>query len=205
MTLARRLDFMKEPVSAKFYSCSDQFGNQWQGIQTTIRYHKAPTYAGLVHRSYFVTLEGCPLIALWDEVLSTVEKTHIREYTARAYFGMDEHRNQYFRHGLYEGVSKTYGGYSYREVETEDLHFSLKSDHIPIAIFFANEHADRGYMSVGPHLTSAIFSGKGERIPAMGQIRSKPAFLILSDQGIERNSIRDLCQLVFFSPESVEI
>ncbi len=205
MALARRLDFMKEAISAEFYSCADQFGTQWQGIRTTIRYHKAPTYAGLVHRSYFVTLEGCPLIALWDEVLSTVEKTHSREYTVRAYFGMDEHRNQYFHQNLFEGASKTYGGYAYREVETEGLHVSLESDQIPISIFFANDHADRGYLSVGPRLTSAIFSGRSERIPAMGQIRSKPAFLILSDQRIERNTIRDLCQLEFSLPESVEI
>ena len=56
------LTAMKEKVTASFAQMTDNHGNQWQGICTTMTVTEFEAHKGAVYESYYLTLPGLPMV-----------------------------------------------------------------------------------------------------------------------------------------------
>ena len=184
---------LKEHINAEFINISDNMGNKWQGICTTLDIVNDKKLKGTICKTYFITMPGIPVLCTFYKFFNNT--------------GNFIHLNAWISAYLYSDNPKQV----MIDVETDIGNFLLRMGSLDMELHYngtmqITSTRDEKLYAIGcvnniwgnnKIPVSSVFSEKYMAVPNGESYISAPSFIIITDKILPKNSLIDLERIEF--------
>ncbi|MCL2284929.1 MAG: hypothetical protein FWC32_01025, partial [Firmicutes bacterium] len=190
---------LKEKISAEFTNVTDNYGNIWQGICTTISINEEEALKGAALKSYYVTLPGLPMMCIFIKFENTTGEYKNIGMGVGAVFNIAEDHKDI----TIELCDKPGREYQFRMGSEANSSFenaiTVKSKRAETLYMFHGNKIPGRYNSF--HSNSKIQLGMDFWVSASAKDKetytSSPVFLFLTEKDVPRDALDDLGRIRF--------
>ena len=193
---------LKEKTTAAFVSVTDNFGNQWQGICSTVTVTEDEKLKGAVYKSYFLTLPGLPVFATFYQFHNLTG-----EYRAdKTWIGMaikpgEDAKEVFVDTTTLEGAKRRR---RMGALDVEDIFFqgaaAVTSPRAEILYALgrdSNMDIKNEFWGDNKFTLMMSFAQTHARAPHGQVYTSNPAFIVIADQALPANALSNLERVEF--------
>ncbi len=193
-------ELLKEKITANFTTLTDNYGNQWEGIDLSIKVKEHQVYKGLTLNYYYLLLPGTNVLCHTVKVTQNTSKyIKDRSFYQECFLTTGNDREQislYFKDD--SGAIKFYKGDKSDFAGTSAPVMCASDQRTQKLIFFASQHQSETHLDVGVSSdVTCVEAYRNLSIPDQTTIYVAPIFFVLSDAYLTNEELASLNTIVF--------
>jgi len=194
------MTMLKECITASFEVVTDNYGNKWQGIRTTLTITEFEDLRGGIYESYFLTLPGLPLLCRFFRFINNTGVFKEHDEAPSAYPKVADKLTDVYIEGMTPDRYKFHqrAGIAYQEMGFTNT-VKLSGDRSEkMYIFHGNKMTKEGHNGVHwDNKTLFVYTSQSVGVGHGETYTSKPTFYLVTDRDLPEGALDDFERLVF--------
>jgi len=191
---------MKEKITADFTELTDNHGNKWSGIRTTLSISEEDELKGAEYESYFLTLPGLPLLCYFFRFKNNTGVFKKNEVNMNAYLNIDEDWKKVYAEATDNLNRKHLLRFGTLQSEIEFMDTAKLSGSRPQKFYFHRGNRHNGASNIMDNDNkhpAAVFSYVEAQAAPGKAFTAPPAFFLITEHDLPSGTLDDLARVRF--------